>query len=186
MLVITYRCDDEPTCLSFGSWEDSERANGYCALFNAECPVGAHGGVIDGQTNCPDCADDPNCVGQYPRPTGISVGYTNAVYNKHTTRGSDFHYELDPSDHCNVQAGDVIGWQHVGQGVTDYSNNDADAAACAASPLCSDVDRAVRWHYGNHPGVGGTISFDPTDSAGNRVYSVQATVVYLLRGICMS
>ena len=56
--------------------------------------MGAHGGVIDGQTNCPDCRDDPDCVGQYPRPTGIAVGYTNAVYNKHTTRGSDFHYVL--------------------------------------------------------------------------------------------
>ena len=72
----------------------------------------------------------------------------------------------------------MIGWQHVAQGVTDYSNDIADAAACAASPLCSDVDRAVRWHYGNHPGVGGTISFDADGSAGNRVYSVQATVVY--------
>jgi hypothetical protein len=108
----------------------------------------------------------------------MDVGYTNAVYNKHTDRGSDFHYELEPSDHCNVQAGDIIGWQHEGQGVTDYSSGNADAAACEASPYCTSTDRAVRWHYGDHPGVGGTITWDPASSAGNRVYSVQATVVY--------
>lgn len=172
------RCDDNPDCVSFGTWENSQRATGYCALFDAECPQGAHGGVIDGEINCPNCADDPNCEGQYPRPTGISSGYTNEVYNKANTRGSDFHYELDPSDHCNVQAGDLIGWQHLHQGVTDYSDGDADADACAASPYCPNVNRAVRWHFGNHPGVGGSITFNAGGDAGNRVYSVQATVVY--------
>jgi hypothetical protein len=44
-------------------------------------------------------------------------------------------------------------------GVTDFDSGDND----------------VRWHYGDHPGTGGEITFE---GGGGRVYSIVATVAY--------
>ena len=75
------------------------------------------------------------------------------------SEGIDFHFQLPESEHCYVQRGDVIGWFHKNQGVTDYDGGGHD----------------VKWHYGDHPGIGGQLTFD---AGGARTYSVAATVRY--------
>jgi hypothetical protein len=71
----------------------------------------------------------------------------------------DLSFMLPESEHCFFQLGDVIGWYHTAQGVTDYDNAGHD----------------VHWHYGDHPGIGGQVTFD---GGGARTYSIAATVAY--------
>ena len=71
------------------------------------------------------------------------------------TADVDFHFQLPVSDHCLVGPGDVLGWYHLGLGVTDFDNGE-------------EGHDDVLWHYGDHPGIGGTVAF--TDG-GPRVYS---------------
>ena len=42
-----------------------------------------------------------------------------------STAGVDFHFELPRDDHCLVGPGDVLGWYHQGQGVTDFDGGEA-------------------------------------------------------------
>ena len=77
------------------------------------------------------------------------------------------HFVLPETDHCLFKKGDRIGWYHLGQGVTDYDDQDL-----AGNRQGHDVI----WNYPmDHPGLGGTVTFT---GGGPRVYSVGATVLY--------
>ena len=41
-----------------------------------------------------------------------------------STAGVDFHFQLPRDDHCLVGPGDVLGWYHQGQGVTDFDSGE--------------------------------------------------------------
>ena len=89
----------------------------------------------------------------------------------------DYHYEIPAAEQCGVQSGDVIGWYHQGQGVVDYTMGRNDP---------SEVD-TIRWHYGDHPGVGRVVDFDGCATCqgrtqDERVYSIRATWTTESRG----
>jgi hypothetical protein len=83
-------------------------------------------------------------------------------------------YEVAEAEECTVAQGDVVGWYHAGQGVTSYGRivlPDGTMGEVCTGATCHDV----HWHYGDHPGVGGLLTFD---AGGGRDYSVAASVVY--------
>ena len=92
------------------------------------------------------------------RPANVDNGHAEAVhqytlicenYVHAETANIDYHFEIPAEEHCTVRDGDVIGWYHQSSGIIDFDYGRDDGSA-----------DTVRWHYGDHPGIGGVVDFD--------------------------